>query len=343
MKLKIITISISAMIFSINIAHAAEKKDKNDIYNYDSVLEYSSTYVNKKAANSNIVVIQTQDMSSNPIKNSYSCESYRGQYDIDSKAVGTFFLITEGNPRNKYYGKIIGSDNSSCYQECTPKTTTETQSCASKNGDGWTGNYTTSTPFSCTAGEYLREEAKTTSNNCVAPVPPVPVSCPENTTYCEGLGVGGGGVILKYGYLTYDRNTCQETKTAVGSERFGSQQLQERGSQDCDYPFGSYQEPSLPAPSLPTCTYIKPTQTGSLYICKNPDGTSFYTEEPPIDEPEPICPMVSGFEAKQGAIEKACDIWGSAGVYPAGQNYLCTYDGWRINNKGNSQYLNYCE
>lgn len=277
MKLKIITISISAMIFSINFSHAAEKKDKNDIYNYDSVLESSSTYVNKKAANSNVVVVQTQDMSSNPIRNSYSCESFRGQYDIDSKAVGTFFLITEGNPRNKYYGKIIGSDNSSCYQECTPKTTNETQSCASKNGEGWTGNYITSTPFSCTAGGYLREGAKTTSNNCVAPVPPVtpPVTPPATTK--------------------------------------------------------------------PTCTYIKPTQTGSLYLCKNTDGTSFYTEEPPIDEPEPICPMVSGFEAKQGSIEKACDIWGSAGVYPAGQNYLCTYDGWRINNKGNSQYLNYCE
>ena len=273
MKLKIITISISAMIFSINFSNAAEKKDKNDIYNYDSVFESSSTYVNRKAVNSNVVVVQTQDMSSNPVRNSYSCESFRGQYDIDSKAVGTFFLITEGNPRNKYYGKIIGSDNSSCYQECTPKTTNETQSCASKNGEGWTGNYTTSTPFSCTAGGYLREEAKTTSNNCVAPVPPV----------------------------------------------------------------------TPPATTKPTCTYIKPTQTGSLYLCKNTDGTSFYTEEPPIDEPEPICPMVSGFEAKQGSIEKACDIWGSAGVYPAGQNYLCTYDGWRINNKGNSQYLNYCE
>lgn len=298
MKLKIITISISVMILSINFSHAAEKKDKNDIYNYDSVLEYSSTYVNKKAVNSNVVVVQTQDMSSNPIRNSYSCESFRGQYDIDSKAVGTFFLITEGNPRNKYYGKIIGSDNSSCYQECTPKTTTETQSCASKNGDGWTGNYTTSTPFSCTTGGYLREGAKTTSNNCVAPVPPVIDPVPQ---LCQ---LFNGGI-----------STIGEKHT--GCEIYNNHSVR----QGLNY----------------TCTASGWENTAD----KGPIVDSCPDSEPEVSDS--ICPMVSGLEAKQGRIDTACNIYGSAGVYPQGQNYVCTPLGWQINNNGNSTYMNYCE
>lgn len=146
----------------------------------------------------------TQDISSKPITTSYSCEAYRGQYDIDSQAIGVFKITREGNSLNKYYGQIIGTDNSGCYQACTPKTTTDLQSCESVNGAGWTGNYTTTTPFTCSAGGYLQQGTKSTSNNCAAPPPPpLPPEPPAQNLYYGNSYLSGlcsaGGCQTNYG------------------------------------------------------------------------------------------------------------------------------------------------
>lgn len=228
-------------------------------------------------------------------------------------------------------------------------------------------------------GSISRERTVTSSGNasswaetgrtCVLK----PVVCPTDTTYCKGTGVGGGGVILKYGYLKYGpAPSCTETTVAVGNERFGSQELRERGSQDCPAPFGDYVDPNVPPPRI-ICKAIKPTQSGTLYSCTNPDGTTYYTEEPPtnepidpvppttceeqslpgqngnnnfcVDAPARICPLSNGKDAKIGTRLSPCDFddgYGNAAGYAQGEVYVCLATGWK-HVTGNPQFHYVCE
>jgi len=120
-----------------------------------------------------------------PLRTAYNCSAYRGQYDIDNKAIGTFYLTTENNPYLPNYKKIISSDNSECYQPCTPTNTRTSKACSSVYGSGFTGTVIYNTYSSCSAGGYLQpQEPIYVSDTCVEPPPPPPpvVVIPENPT-----------------------------------------------------------------------------------------------------------------------------------------------------------------
>lgn len=88
-----------------NISYA----QSNDPYHSDSVFTTPGLYIpNATSTPPPKTVLPTQDVSSKPVTTAYNCADYRGQYDIDSQAVGTLYLTKETNLLNKNAGKIIG-------------------------------------------------------------------------------------------------------------------------------------------------------------------------------------------------------------------------------------------
>lgn len=101
--------------------------------------------------------------------------------------------------------------------------------------------------------------------------------------------------------------------------------------------------PSVQPPKV-VCVAIKPTQTGTLYSCTRPDGTTYYTEEPPTNEPEPIFPLMDGSDASIGMRMTPCQIDTGSKGYQMGGGYLCAAVGWKQDvKKGNQAYWVVCE
>lgn len=288
-KLKIILKCL--MLLSIGITYNTVNAQNHDPYHADSVLTPPNIYVPPSITPPPKTTMPTQDISSQPIKTAYSCATYRGQYDIDSQAIGTFYLIREGNSLNKSVGQIIGWDNSGCYQPCTPKTDTSYQSCSSVYGSGWTGSYVTRTDFYCTAGGYLKQGGSSNSDNCSAP------------TCSNGAG---------------DYPTCTPPTCSNGGSNYPTCTPPSCGNGASDYP--TCTPPYTPPPTCgngasnyPTCTFpSSPTcgngasnyPTCTFPTCSNGAG-DYPTCTPPT--PTKLCPYAGDVAGTQ------CDFNGYQG------------------------------
>ncbi|WP_308836397.1 type II secretion system protein [Janthinobacterium sp. PAMC25594] len=99
---------------------------------------------------------------------------------------------------------------------------------------------------------------------------------------------------------------------------------------------------STPTPTptpAPFCVAIKPMQTGTLYQCKDANGGTYYTEEPPMPEPVLLCPLVSGFDGTTGKSYSPCLVNNGSTGYPKGETYTCTAMGWKKNFSGSNIML----
>lgn len=278
-----------------------------------------------------------------PLRTAYSCANYRGQYDIDNRAVGTFYITTENNLYLKNYKQIISTDNSGCYQPCTPTNTISRKSCSQVYGSQWTGSVTYNTYSSCTAGGYLQTQSPTyVSDTCVLPPPPPPPPPPYNpppppppaptpapNVTCtvtswpnvRACPAGQTGTITRMSY-----QTCPSGPYGAPS-----------GYQGED----TYNCTPVPGPT-PTPTPPAPTPTPVPVPIPSPAPIPVPV---PVPVPAPTgCMTVHGYYVGIGTVLTQCDIWGYGSAYPRGQNYKCGAGGnWNNNNPGSQTISVYCQ
>lgn len=301
-----------------------------------------------------------------PLRTAHSCVDYRGQYDIDSRAIGTFYITRENNPYLNNYKQIINTDNSGCYQPCAPTNTSSTKTCSEVKGSGWTGSVTYNTYSSCSAGGYLQPQSPTyVSDNCVAPPPAcTPMVLPGSNACSTTYGTGWTGRIY------YERRyTCDANGNQVGGTKYTLYDT-------CRYTASPAPTPApapTPTPPPPVYTPAPPVYTPTPAPTPTPTPAPTPTPVPvpipappaptptpvpvPIPSPAPIpvpvpvpvpaptgCMTVHGYYVGIGTVLTQCDIWGYGSAYPRGQNYKCGAGGnWNTNNPGSGTIMVYCQ
>lgn len=188
-----------------------------------------------------------------PRVNVHSCSAYRGQYDIDLNAVGSFTITTEGNPSKPNYGQIISTNTSGCYQPCTPTNVATSEACTVTKGAHWSGTVNYNTYSSCSAGGYLQAGPRTyISDNCTMDPPTCVVNSWGNTYSCPA---GWTGTLTS---ITYQ--TCP-------SGSYGTPSIIEGPATDACVPPASPPPPSTcanGAANFPTCNTC-PTSGQYIY------------------------------------------------------------------------------